>query len=253
MNRLKGKVAVIAGAGPGIGRATAVLFADEGARVAVISRKKEVGDETVQMISDRGGQAMAVAADLTQTAQVEKALDEIVKKFGKIDVLHCNAGSYSVSTVKEMLESSWDDMFDVNLKSYFLAVRAAIPAFAANGGGSIILTGAIYGFTSNPKNMAHYNASKAGVAALTKSLALELSPQNIRVNCICPGQVSHNLFTQGASALQTDPKLLRNGVPEDAAFAALYFASDEAAWITGATLVIDGGASVGVYPSKTKP
>ncbi len=251
MLRLKNKVAVIAGAGAGIGRAAAVLFADEGAKVAVIARKKEIGEETIAKIENRSGKAIFVSADLTKSDQVEKAFEKIESAFGKIDVLHCNAGSYASSSVKEMLESSWDDMFDINLKSYFLSVRASIPYLVKNGSGSIILTGAVFGHSANMKNMAHYNSSKAGVVALTKSLALELAPQNIRVNCICPGQIAHQLHSQGESALSTDPKLSRGGLPEDAAFAALYLASDESAWVTGSTLVIDGGLSVGVALPKT--
>ncbi len=251
MERLKGKVAVIAGAGPGIGRASAILFADEGAKVAVISRSKDTGDETTAIIRDRGGRALSVTADLTISDQVEKAFVDIEAQFGKIDALFCNAGSFAMSGMKDMQESVWDAMFDSNLKTYFLSVRAGLPYLAKAGAGSIILTGAIFGYSANTKNMAHYNASKAGVVALTKTLALELAPQNIRVNCICPGQVSHQMHSGTKPRLSTDSKLLRTGLPEDAAFAALYFASDESSWVTGTALVVDGGMSVGVSPQKS--
>ncbi len=246
--RLKDKVAVIAGAGPGIGRASAMLFADEGASVAVIARGKETGEETVAKVKERGGKAIFIQADLTQEAQVSLAFNQIGEKFGKIDALFCNAGSYAASSVKDMTEANWDAMFDANLKTYFLSVRAGLPHLAKSGKGSIILTGAIFGYSSNPKNMAHYNASKAGVVALTKTLALELAGQNIRVNCLCPGQVTHHMHSADNASLTTDVKLLRAGLPEDAAFAAVYFASDESCWVTGTTLVIDGGASAGVFP-----
>lgn len=251
MDRLKGKVAVIAGAGPGIGRASAILFADEGAKVAVISRSKETGDDTAAKIRERGGRAISIVADLTVSEQVEKAFVDIEAQFGKIDALFCNAGTFAMSGVKDMQESGWDAMFDSNLKTYFLSVRAGLPYLAKAGAGSIILTGAIFGYSANTKNMAHYNASKAGVVALTKTLALELAPQNIRVNCICPGQISHQMHSGTKPQISTDPKLLRMGLPEDAAFAALYFASDESSWVTGTALVIDGGMSVGVSPQKS--
>jgi 3-oxoacyl-[acyl-carrier protein] reductase len=148
-----------------------------------------------------------------------------------------------------MTEALWEEMYEANVKSTFLTVRAAIPYLAKSGGGSVILTSAVWGSFLNSKNMAHYNSSKAAVVALTKSLALELAPQKIRVNCICPGQISHQPYTKGSSVIETDPRLSRPGLPEDVAYAALYFASPEAAWVSGAILVVDGGLSAGVSPS----
>lgn len=243
--RLKDKVAVIAGAGPGTGRAAALLFAQEGAKVAVIARRKEITQETVKKISQHGGKALAISADLTKPDEVKRSIQKVIAEFGTIDVLHCNTGSYATASIGEMTEQSWDMMFDVNLKSGFLTIQSAIPHFIKKNSGSIILTSAIFGHFVNFKNMAHYNASKAGVISLTKSFALELAPHGIRVNCVCPGQISH----QGDSSLTPNPNLLRGGLPQDAAYAVLYLASDESAWVTGTTLVVDGGLSAGVKPS----
>lgn len=246
--RLKGKVAIVAGAGAGIGRAAALLFAEEGAKVAVVSRRKDVLDDTVARVEERHGKAFAVQADLSKGDEADAALRAVVDHFGRVDVLHCNSGAYSVSSAEHMTEALWEEMYEANVKTSFLTVRAAIPHMAKTGGGSIILTSAVWGSFLNAKNMAHYNSSKAAVVALTKSLALELAPRDIRVNCICPGQISHRLHTSGTAPVHTNPKLRRHGLPEDAAYAALYFASEESAWVTGSVLVVDGGLSAGVAP-----
>jgi NAD(P)-dependent dehydrogenase (short-subunit alcohol dehydrogenase family) len=247
--KLKGKVAVIAGAGTGIGRSSALLFTEEGAKVSIVSRRKEVLDETVTLVEARKGKAHAVQADLSKSAEADAALQQIFDRHGRIDILYCNSGGYSVSSAENMTEALWEEMYEANVKSTFLTVRAAIPYLAKSGGGSVILTSAVWGSFLNSKNMAHYNSSKAAVVALTKSLALELAPQKIRVNCICPGQISHQPYTKGSSVIETDPRLSRPGLPEDVAYAALYFASPEAAWVSGAILVVDGGLSAGVSPS----
>lgn len=244
--RLKDKVAVIAGAGPGLGRATALLFAEEGAKVAIISRKKEAAFETIKRIKDQGGHAVSFIADLTKQDQNHAIFRKIAEEFGKLDILHCNMGSYGTSPLENITEKDWDEMLAVNLKAKFFSVQSALPYLVKNGSGSIILTAAVFGSMLTTKNMAHYNASKAAVISLTKSLALELAPRQIRVNCICPGQMSHQLYTKGKGPLRTNPKLFRDGLPEDAAFSILYFASDESAWVTGATLVVDGGRSIGI-------
>ncbi len=246
--RLQNKVAVIAGAGKGIGRATALLFAQEGAKVALLSRTKESIQETAALIEERGGEAIPLVANLSHVMEAKKSLDHVEKSFGKIDILHCNMGGYATVPFEKMDEKNWDSMFDVNLKSKFITVKTALPHLIKNGSGSIILTAAIYGHFFHSKNMAHYNASKAGVISLTKSLALELSPYKIRVNCVCPGPISHEIHSLGKHPIHTNPKLHRSGLPEDIAFSVLYFASDESSWVTGSTLAIDGGISVGVRP-----
>jgi 3-oxoacyl-[acyl-carrier protein] reductase len=242
--RLKDKVAVIAGAGTGMGRTAALLFAQEGAKVAVIARRKEVVQETVNTISQQGGQAIAIAADLTERTDVKRSIEKVIEIFGTMDVLHCNTGTYATASLKEMTEEAWDQMFDANLKSGFLMIQTAAPYMIKKNTGSIILTSAIFGHFVNFKNMAHYNASKAGVISLTKSFALELAPHGIRVNCVCPGQISH----QGSAGLKPNPHLLRGGLPQDVAYAVLYLASDESAWVTGTTLVVDGGLTAGIKP-----
>ncbi|OGR57213.1 MAG: hypothetical protein A3I11_00680 [Elusimicrobia bacterium RIFCSPLOWO2_02_FULL_39_32] len=244
--RLKDKVAIIAGAGPGIGRATALLFAQQGAKVALISRKKDAALDTVERIKEQGGQAVSFIADCTKQDQTHAVFHQIMKEFGKLDILHCNMGHFRTSPIEKITEKDWDEMLSLNLKAKFLTVQAALPYLIKNGSGSIILTAAVFGSMLTTKNMAHYNASKAAVISLTKSLALELAPRQIRVNCVCPGQMSHQMFTKGKDSLRTNPLLFRDGLPEDAAFSILYFASDESAWVTGTTLVVDGGTSIGI-------
>ncbi len=244
--RLNGKVSVVAGVGTGIGRATALLFAQEGSKVALIARRKEVALETADKINNNGGLASAYSSDLTQAFAAEDTLKKVHQTYGKIDILHCNMGAFSLSPFEKMTETNWDDMFNVNLKSIFLTVRACAPYMTENKTGSIILTAAVYGLGLTPPNMSHYNASKAGVIALTKSLALEFAPHQIRVNAVCPGTISHQIYTQGNKNLTTEKKLERKGHPEDIAFGVLYLASDESSWVTGTTMVIDGGASVGI-------
>ena len=241
--KLAGKTVLIAGAGPGIGRATALLFAREGANLILVSRRQEILDQTLQEISKISKtQTLAICADLAKQKDCAAMAEKIFRKFKTLDVLHCNMGSFSMAPAKELSEEAWDSMLDTNLKSVFLTTQALIPHFISQEKGSIILTAAIFGNFLNTKNMAHYNASKAGVVSLAKSLALELAGHNIRVNCICPGQISHH----GSADLKVNPKLQRPGAPEDVAHAALYFAGDESSWVSGSTLVIDGGASAGV-------
>lgn len=244
--RLGGKVAIVAGAGRGVGRATALLFSQEGAKVALISRTKENIQETAALIEKRGGEALPMVADLSQARKTKECMDHVAKIFGKIDILHCNMGGYATIPFEKMDEKSWDEMINLNLKSKFITVKSALPHLISNGSGSIILTAAIYGHFFHSKNMAHYNASKAGVISLTKSLAVELSPYKIRVNCVCPGPISHEIHSSGQERIRTNPKLHRGGLPEDIAFSVLYFASDDSSWVTGATLAVDGGLSVGV-------
>jgi len=244
--RLENKVAVIAGAGKGVGRATALLFAQEGAKVALISRTKESIQETAALIEKKGGEALPLVADLSQSLKTKECMDHVAKIFGKIDILHCNMGGYATTPFEKMDEKNWDDMINLNLKSKFITIKAALPHLISNGSGSIILTAAIYGHFFHSKNMAHYNASKTGVISLTKSLALELSPYKIRVNCVCPGPISHEIHTAGKERIQTNPKLHRGGLPEDIAFSVLYFASHESSWVTGSILAVDGGISVGI-------
>lgn len=250
MLRLSGKVAFITGGGTGIGRACAVLFAKEGARVAVGGRRREPLDGTVREISKSEAEAVAVTCDVTERKSVEGAVAKVVERFGRLDILVNNAGAVIAATAEETSDEDWDHILAANLTGTFLVSRAALPALRKAGGGSIVNIGSILGIVAR-KQRAAYCAAKAGVTGLTKAMALDHAHENIRVNCICPSLVETEL---GMLSIRkaSDPEaerrartagipLGRMGKPEDVAQMAVYLASEEASWITGAAMPLDGG------------
>lgn len=249
MPRLKGKVAVITGAGSGIGRACAELFAREGARVALAGRRKEPLEAAAAAIIASGGEALVVPCDVTKAAEVEQAIAATVKRFGKLDVVVNNAGALLVATVAETTEEDWDRMMEVNLKGPFLVSREAVKHMRASGG-AIVNIGSVLGLVAMPKRAA-YSASKGGLTLLTKAMAIDHAAEGIRVNCICPSIVDTELV-QGLFANLPDPQAARDaraqaiplgrfGQPVDVAQLAVFLASDESSWITGAAIPVDGG------------
>ncbi|MGH9792304.1 MAG: SDR family NAD(P)-dependent oxidoreductase, partial [Candidatus Acidiferrales bacterium] len=248
MARLAGKVAFITGAGTGIGRACAELFAREGARVALAGRRREPLESTARDIKEAGGEALAVSCDVTQAAQVEQAIAATVSRFGRLDVLVNNAGALLVADAAETSEEEWDRLMDVNLKGRFLVSREAVKQMRRNGGGAIVNIGSVLGLVAMPKRAA-YAASKGGLVLLTKAMALDHAAEGIRVNCVCPSIVDTELV-QGLFATQPDPEAARRaraqaiplgrfGQPVDVAQLAVFLASDESAWITGAAIPVD--------------
>jgi len=249
MTRLKDKVALISGAGSGIGQTSALLFAAEGARVAAVDRNSAGAAETVASIKAKGGAAIAIIADVAKAVEVENMVRQTVQAYGRLDIMFNNAGVMQpLKTTVETSEQDWDRVVDINLKGTFLAMKYGIPEMLKSGGGSIINSSSmagIIGFTYMPA----YTASKAGIVLLTKSAALEFAGQNIRINCICPGTIG----TPMADSLATDPNLVnyephrkqiplkRRGTPAEIARAVLFLASDDASYITGTALNIDGG------------
>lgn len=249
MTRLADKVVLITGGGTGIGRGIALACAREGAKVAVVGRRLAKLQETVSEVKAAGGEAIAVACDVSRAADVQNAINKVVETYGKLNVLVNNAGVLSVSTIEEIPEDEWDRLIDANLKGPFLMCRAALPEFRKVGGGSIVNVGSVLGLVAMKKRAA-YCASKGGLTLLTKAVAIDHGHENIRANCICPSIVETDLVSElfktpdGERAklerLATIP-LARFGKPNDIAGLAVFLASDESSWLTGAAIPVDGG------------
>ena len=244
--RLAGKVAIITGGGSGIGKATAVLFAREGAAVVVGDINAATAQATVQEMVVAGGRACAVRVNVTQAAEVERLVATAVQEYGRLDILFNNAGIGKRVSLTALSEDDWQQVIDVDLKSVFLGSKYAIPAMRQSGGGSIINTASIYGLVG-AEGVAAYNAAKGGVVLLTKNMAVDHARDNIRVNCICPGHTETPIL----GPLKQDPVMLetirqrypmgRFGRPEEIAYGVLFLASDASSFMTGAALVVDGG------------
>jgi len=248
--RLAGKVAIITGAGAGIGRSTALLFAKEGAKVVVADYDSERGAETVGIIREDGGEATFIQVDVSKAADAERMARATVETYGKLDILVNNAGIYMQADAVEMTEEDWDRILDVNLKGVFLCSKYCIPEMIKGEGGSIVNIGSEAGIVGI-KNQVAYNVSKSGIIALTKSTAIDFAIHNIRVNCVCPGTTETPLV-KAALERAPDPAATRRaleevrpanrlGRPEEIAAGILYLASDESPYATGSILSIDGG------------
>ncbi|MFZ0703173.1 MAG: SDR family NAD(P)-dependent oxidoreductase [Candidatus Acidiferrales bacterium] len=254
MQRLSGKMAFITGGGTGIGRACALLFAREGAKVAVAARRREKLDAVAQEIIADGHEALAVVCDVTRKASVEAAVRAAEERFGGLNVIVNNAGALHVGTAEETSDEDWNRVIAANLTGTFLVSRAAVPALRRAGGGSIVNIGSYLGLVGI-KQRAAYCASKGGVTMLTKAMALDHAAEKIRVNCICPALVETEMAL-GAMARMLDPAAYRKlresqipmgraGRPEDVAELAVFLASEESAWMTGNALPLDGGSTAG--------
>ncbi len=245
MPRLAGKVALITGGGTGIGRGCALAFAQEGAKVALGARRREPLEAVVREIGSAGGEAIALSCDVTDRGQVEQAIRATVERFGKLDVVVNNAGAVVAATAEATSDEDWNRMLAVNLTGTFLVSRAALPELRRSGGGSIINIGSVLGLVGM-KQRAAYAAAKGGVTLLTKAMALDHARENIRVNCICPALTETDLVAELVPEAARRERaeqipLGRLGLPEDVANLAVFLASDESAWMTGAALPLDGG------------
>jgi len=241
--RLEENVVLISGVGPGMGRAMALLFVQEGARVALVARKAATIEAMAQEIQERNGdRAITIQADATIRSQIEDAVAQTIDSFGHLDVfLSLPGGGFRhTHDLPEMEDEFFESVFRNHLMSLFHGTRAVIPHLKQAGGGAIITVGAAYK-TLRDANVA-YGAIKEGVMGFTRNLARELHPYNIRVNSLCPGLIRQPL-AQGSVGLP-QRTLARKGQPEDIAFAALYLASAESRWVTGQTLVVDGGDEI---------
>jgi NAD(P)-dependent dehydrogenase (short-subunit alcohol dehydrogenase family) len=250
---LVGRIALITGAASGIGRATALLFAREGATVA-IADVNQAGESVAEEIIQNGGRAIFEQADVTRATDCQRLVERTLYEFAVIHVLFNNAGIIRRASVVELSEQDWDRVMAVNVKSIFLMSRRVIPIMAKAGGGSIINTASGWGLSGGPRAAA-YCASKGAVVLLTKAMAIDHGPQKVRVNCICPGDTDTGMLRNEAQQLgeQEDRFLAesarrplgRIGKPEEIALAALYLASDAASFVTGTALVVDGGGLAG--------
>ncbi|HKS30053.1 MAG TPA: 3-oxoacyl-ACP reductase FabG [Pyrinomonadaceae bacterium] len=246
--RLAQKSAIVTGAGSGIGRAIAQVFASEGAKVLVTDVNEEAARQTVQLIRETGGEAHAFKVDVTNRGEVEAMAREAVERYGRIDVLSANAGIYPSASIDEMTEEDWDKTHDINLKGVFFTVKAVWSKMKEQRYGRIVLTSSITGPLTGYPGWAHYGATKAGVLGFMRSAAIEFARHNVTINAVLPGNImTGSLDSIGEDYLRRMEQAIpigRLGEPDDIARAMLFLASDEAKYITGQTLVVDGGQTL---------
>ncbi len=248
MKRLAGKTAVVTGGGSGMGRAIAMEFAAQGASVAVADRDAAAAGETAAAIAARGDAGLGVAMDVTRRGDTLRMRDEVLARFGRIDVLVNNAGARCIKGFLEHTEEDWHRMLDINLTGHFLCAQAVLPGMIERRKGKIVSIASIAAYAGRP-NRAAYCAAKAGVLGLVRALAMDLRGTGVCVNAICPGSIATPLN----AAASTDPGVDwggetvvgRWGRPEEIAYAAVFLASDESDYVTGTDLTVDGGWLIG--------
>ena len=253
---LNDNVAIVTGAGSGIGRSTAEFFAEQGAKVVVAERNKVSGEETTARILDAGGNALFCQTDVSSASQVEAMVTKAIEHFGRLDILVNNAAIQILSQLAETTEEDWDRINSVNLKGPFLTMKYAIPVMKRVGGGTIINIASVLGLVADP-DLAAYCAAKGGLISLTRVAALTYGPDGIRVNCICPGDVETPLVQEYFNK-DPDPEKLRNEIyskyalrriasPREIAQTAAFLASSQSSFLTGSALVVDGGLTIKCY------
>ena len=242
---LQGKAIIVTGAGRGIGRGTAHVFADDGAKVLVVNRSAEAGQKVVEEITAKGGTAVFHQANVKSKADMEAMAAAAIDNFGAIDVLCLNAGIFPSALLGDLTEEMWDEVIDTNLKGIFFGTQACIPHMKKQMSGRIVVVSSITGPNVGWPGLTHYGASKGGANAFIRGAALELAKYNITVNGVSPGSImSEGLVELGGEALEEVRQIIPAGYigdPEDIAHALFYLASDQARYVTGQILVVDGG------------
>ena len=247
-NRMENKTAIVTGGSKGLGKGIAQVFAAEGANVLIVARNSSDGEEVVRGITLNGGTASFLSADVSSKSDVQSVAKTAIDRYGTIDVLECNAGIFPSSNLEEMHEEEWDRVNSVNLKSVFLCVKECLQEMKKNETGRVLLTSSITGPITGYPGWAHYGATKAGMLGFMRTAAIELAASNITINAVLPG----NIMTEGLDDLGQDYlqsmidaiPMGKLGTPEDVAHAMLFLSSEEANFITGQTLVVDGGQTL---------
>lgn len=244
--RFEGKVVLVTGAGRGIGKAIALAFATEGAKVAVNDIDVDKAEVVVCQIRESGQHAMAVQADVSKESQVRRMVERVLEEFGTVDVLVNNAGVLRPTCLHDITEEEWDWVMEVNVKGVFLCTKAVLPIMKARRKGKIVNMASSAGRTTSTFGGAHYTASKAAVLGLTRHTAREAAPFSINVNSLCPGSINTKMVRESSTPERLEEEaakipLGRLGTPEDVAHLVLFLASDEASYITGSTVDINGG------------
>ena len=250
--RLMDKVTIITGGTSGIGRATAILFAQEGAKVSITGRNESRGQKVVNEVKKKGGEAIFIRADVRFAEECQRSVEKTLQAFDRLDILFNNAGVWFPNTVVDCTEEEWDLTVDVSLKGTYLMSKFALPTMIAQGSGVIINNSSGWGIVGGP-SAAAYCAAKGGVVLLTKAMAIDHGPHGIRVNCVCPGDTETPMLTDDAQkrgipwekylADAANRPLRRIGTPEEIAKAVLFLASEDSSFMTGATLAVDGGGT----------
>jgi NAD(P)-dependent dehydrogenase (short-subunit alcohol dehydrogenase family) len=253
--RLENRATLITGGTSGIGEATSLLFAKEGAKVAVVGRSAERGERVAERIRSDGGEAIFVQADVRKVEDCRNAVERTAESFGRLDVLFNNAGTYYANDTVACTEEEWDDQVDTSLKGTFLMSKFALPHMIAAGSGSIVNCASGWGLVGGAKAVA-YCAAKGGMVVMTKAMAIDHGPQGIRVNAVCPGDTDTPMEREDARAqglawddyvrdMTGDRPIARMATPEEIARTVLFLASDDSSYITGAALPVDGGGVAG--------
>lgn len=248
MSALQDKVVVVTGGGKGIGRGIAAVFGAQGARVLLVDLDAEAADDAAAAIERAGGVASGLAADVTEAEGRQAIVEAAQRRYGALDVLCSNVGIFPSARIESMTEAEWDQIQNVNLKAMFLLIQTCLPALKQSSGGRVVLTSSITGPITGYAGWAHYGATKAGMLGFMRSAALEFAPMGITINAVLPGNIrTEGLADIGADYLRTMERAIplgRLGSPEDIGHAAAFLASDQAGYITGQTIVVDGGQTL---------